>query len=269
MNDLVIKNLYVSVAKDASTPSPLDDAWGTPPRTGGEILKGVTLTIKRGEVHVLMGPNGSGKSTLAMTLMGHPAYTVMKGSVMYQGKNVLKLAPEARAKLGMFLSFQHPVEAPGVPFGVFLRDAYESVKLPKRPISVAAFDMMVAGKAATLGLAYTALARNLNEGFSGGEKKRAEILQMSVLEPSMAILDETDSGLDVDAMRTVAREITALRSKRTGMLVITHYQRILKYLQPDVVHVMVGGRIVASGDRKLAMSIERRGYYSYLSKERL
>lgn len=244
MNTLDIKNLHVSIgAKD--------------------ILKGVTLRIRQGEVHALMGPNGSGKSTLAQVLMGHPAYTVVRGSAMLKGADLLKRTPEARAKLGLFLSFQNPTEVPGVSFVNFLRSAYRATSSRPLPKDFLAY---LEHTATSLGFGRELVSKNLNEGFSGGEKKRAEILQMAVLEPKMAILDETDSGLDVDALRSVARGIDRIRGRSTGVLVITHYQRILRYLKPDVVHIMSSGKIIASGDRKLAAKIERRGY-GWITKE--
>lgn len=261
MNALIINNLRVTVG-GAPTPSSRPLARrDTPPQARGEILNGVSLTVKPGEVHALMGPNGSGKSTLAMTLMGHPGYTVIGGSATYCGKNVLKLTPEARAKLGLFLSFQHPIEVPGVSFMNFLRTAYVNAR--ERQIPPADFLQQVRKKAKLLGFDTGIVERNVNEGFSGGEKKRAEVLQMAVLEPTMAILDETDSGLDIDSLKTVAGGIEKLRSKKFGILVITHYQRILKYLKPDRVHVMVDGTIVASGDGRLAHRLERSGYAAF------
>ncbi len=247
MNALAIKQLRVRVE-------------------GKEILRGVDLSVKQGEVHAVMGPNGSGKSTLAQTLMGHPAYTVMRGAVRFRGKNVLRLAPEERARLGIFLSFQHPMEVSGVPFLNFLRAAYNATSAKKKDVSAVDFVALVRKKVSFLGFGSELIERNLNEGLSGGEKKRAEILQMAVLSPKLAVLDETDSGLDIDALRSVARGIEKLRKTGMSIIVITHYQRILRYLKPDRVHVMVDGKIIASGDRRLAMTLEKKGY-GWLTRE--
>ncbi|MBI4426159.1 MAG: Fe-S cluster assembly ATPase SufC [Candidatus Kerfeldbacteria bacterium] len=274
---LNIKNLHVSVegaptpprAGGAPTTPSLDSARDTPPQAGGEILKGVTLRVAQGEVHALMGPNGSGKSTLAHVLLGHPRYKVTSGSITFKDQNVLSLTPEARAKLGLFLSFQYPMEVPGVSFTNFLRTAYNNTRREKDdPISAVDFVKMLREKAEMLGLKEEFFRRPVNEGFSGGEKKRSEIFQLAALEPSIAILDETDSGLDIDALRIVADGINKLRGQRglesprsgPGILLITHYQRILNYVQPDFVHVLVDGKIVASGDRRLAITLEEKGY---------
>ncbi len=236
---------------------------------GKEILKGVTLSVKQGEVHALMGPNGSGKSTLAHVLLGHPRYQVTGGSILYKGASILGLSPEERAKLGLFLSFQYPMEVPGVSFTNFLRTAYNNTRREKdNPISAVDFVKRLREKAEVLGLKEEFFRRPVNEGFSGGEKKRSEIFQLAVLEPTMAVLDETDSGLDIDALRVVAEGINKLRSSRRsvdlrsgpGILLITHYQRILNYVKPDFVHVLVDGKIAASGDRRLALTLEEKGY---------
>ena len=223
-----------------------------------EILKGLTLTVTQGEVHALMGPNGSGKSTLAYTMMGHPKYVVTGGSISYRGEDILGLTPDARAKLGLFLSFQYPTAIPGVTMHNFLRTATKAVhgdELPARE-----FRNLVKEQMELLKMDPSFATRYVNDGFSGGEKKRAEILQMGVLKPQIAILDETDSGLDIDALRTVAEGVEALRGPDLGVLLITHYQRILNYIKPDQVHVLYRGRIIKSGGSELAMEIEARGY---------
>jgi Fe-S cluster assembly ATP-binding protein len=225
---------------------------------GKEILRGVTLTVRQGEVHALMGPNGSGKSTLAYTLMGHPKYEVTSGSVSYREQDVLTLKPEERARAGMFLSFQYPTAIPGVTMHNFLRTATKAVhgsELPPRE-----FRKMVTEQMERLKMDPSFATRYVNDGFSGGEKKRAEILQMGVLHPQIAILDETDSGLDIDALRTVAEGVEGLRGPDLGVLLITHYQRILNYITPDFVHVMYQGRIIKSGGADLAVEIESKGY---------
>lgn len=230
---------------------------------GKNILKDVVLSINPGEIHAVMGPNGGGKSTLAYTLAGHPKYVVDRGTVRFDNKNLLSMSPDERARKGLFLAFQYPVEIPGVSVQNFLRAAHEARFGPVK--SVLAFREMLKKKAARLGMNQELLSRNLNEGFSGGEKKRVEILQMNALEPVYAVLDETDSGLDVDAIRAVANGIrNIVRTHKTGVIVITHYQRILKYLKPDKVHVMVNGRIVKSGDRTFAAELEKNGYASYV-----
>jgi Fe-S cluster assembly ATP-binding protein len=232
---------------------------------GREILKGINLEIKPGEVHAIMGVNGSGKSTLANILGGKEGYEITKGSVTFDGKELLELDPEVRAREGLFLAFQYPVELPGVLTTYFLRTALNSVRehrgLPA--LSVRDFSVFVKQKAALLELSDEMLKRAVNEGFSGGEKKRNEVFQMAVLEPKLAILDETDSGLDIDALQIVAEGVNKLRSAQNGMLVITHYQRLLNYIIPDVVHVMIDGRIVQSGGKELALKLESQGYAAF------
>ena len=231
---------------------------------GKEILKGVDLTLPQGEVHAIMGPNGTGKSTLAYTLMGHPSYEVTGGEVLYDGQNVLELAPDERSRLGIFLAFQYPVAIPGVTVANFLRTAVNSRRRAVNPddkgVPIPEFRKMLKSKMEMLKVDPAFAGRYLNDGFSGGEKKRAEILQMATLEPKIAILDETDSGLDIDALRIVSEGVNALRGPGLGVLVITHYQRILNYIKPDVVHVMMDGRIVESGGPDLALHLEEHGY---------
>ncbi|MHB8507217.1 MAG: Fe-S cluster assembly ATPase SufC [Candidatus Dormibacteria bacterium] len=225
---------------------------------GKEILKGVDLRVAQGEVHALMGPNGSGKSTLAYTLMGHPKYEVTGGSMRYRGQDLTELQPHERAKAGLFLSFQYPTAIPGVTMHNFLRTATKAVhgdELPPR-----AFRNLVTSEMERLKMDPSFATRYVNDGFSGGEKKRAEILQMGVLKPQIAILDETDSGLDIDALRTVAEGVEGLRGPGLGILLITHYQRILNYVKPDFVHVLYRGRVIKSGGADLALEIESRGY---------
>jgi len=232
---------------------------------GREILKGVNLEIKPGEVHAIMGVNGSGKSTLANILGGKEGYEITAGSVSFDGKELLELDPEIRAREGLFLAFQYPVELPGVLTTYFLRTALNSIREHRgQPaLSVRDFAAFVKEKAKGLDLSEEMLKRAVNEGFSGGEKKRNEVFQMAVLEPKLAILDETDSGLDIDALQIVADGVNKLRSKSNGMLVITHYQRLLNYIVPDVVHVMVDGRIVKSGGKELALELETHGYAAF------
>jgi len=225
---------------------------------GNEILKGVNLTVERGEVHALMGPNGSGKSTLAHTLMGHPRFQVTQGRVLLKGKDILSLPTDERARRGMFLAFQYPVEIPGVKVRHFLRMALKASK-GKEP-SVTEFRKQLFEKMALLEMDRSFSERYVNEGFSGGEKKRNEILQLAMLEPEMAVLDETDSGLDIDALRSVANGMNKLAGPHMGMLLITHYQRILNYVDPHFVHVLFGGRIVRSGGIELAQELEAKGY---------
>jgi Fe-S cluster assembly ATP-binding protein len=232
---------------------------------GREILKGINLEIKPGEVHAIMGVNGSGKSTLANILGGKDGYEVTKGSVEFVGKALLELDPEVRAREGLFLAFQYPVELPGVLTTYFLRTALNSVREHRGEpaLSVRDFAALVKEKAKLLELDDAMLKRAVNEGFSGGEKKRNEVFQMAVLEPKLCILDETDSGLDIDALQTVASGVNRLRSSNNGMLVITHYQRLLNYIVPDVVHVMIDGRIVKSGGKELALELENQGYATF------
>ncbi|WP_448543430.1 Fe-S cluster assembly ATPase SufC [Roseiflexus sp.] len=248
-SDLVIKDLHVSVEEK-------------------EILKGVNLTVKAGTIHAIMGPNGSGKSTLAYTLMGHPGYIVTGGEAWYRGQNILELEPDERSKLGLFLAFQYPVAIPGVTVANFLRAAInahraEEGKDPKETaIPMAQFRKQLREQMTALGIDESFARRYLNEGFSGGEKKRIEILQMAMLEPSMAIMDETDSGLDIDALKIVAQGVNTLyeRHPEMGVLVITHYQRLLNYIKPHFVSVLMDGRIVREGGPELALELEEKGY---------
>ena len=240
-----------------------------------EILRGVNLTVRQGETHALMGPNGSGKSTLANVIMGHPRYVVTQGEIYFNGINLLELSPDKRARLGLFLAFQYPSSVPGVSVGNFLRRALEakrdgydphapetpSGEAPKRKgIPPAEFRKLLNEKMKLLKVDTAFVNRYINEGFSGGEKKRAEILQMAMLEPKMAVLDETDSGLDIDALRIVSEGVNALRGPNMGVLLITHYQRLLNYIQPDIVHVMYKGRIIRTGGPELALELEQKGY---------
>ena len=245
MSELVINNLQVSVEEN-------------------EILKGVNLTIKSGEVHAVMGPNGTGKSTLAYALMGHPKYKITGGDATLDGKDLLDLDPSERSKLGLFLAFQYPVAVPGVSVANFLRTAINAHRKGQNPedkgISIPDFRKKLKEKMALLDMDESFAGRYLNDGFSGGEKKRVEILQMTTLEPKFAILDETDSGLDIDALKIVAHGIKAINKEDQGVLVITHYQRILNYITPDFVHVMLNGRIVESGGPELALRLEEEGY---------
>ncbi|MFH0805049.1 MAG: Fe-S cluster assembly ATPase SufC [Patescibacteria group bacterium] len=223
------------------------------------ILKGVSLAVRSGEVHAIMGPNGSGKSTLASVIMGHPSFTVTGGTMTFNGKSIATKTPEERARLGLFLSFQYPSEVPGLSIENFLRTAYNNLH-PVGQLPVVEFHRRFTAAARQLHLRHDLAQRGLNEGFSGGEKKKLEILQLMVLKPKLAILDETDSGLDIDALKNVAAGINALRDSRRSFVVITHYIRILRYLRPDYVHVMADGAIVRSGGRELAGQIENRGY---------
>lgn len=229
---------------------------------GKEILKGIDLTIRDGEVHALMGQNGAGKSTLSNVIVGHPAYEVTEGSVVYNGKDLLALKPEERAHEGIFLSFQQPVEIPGVSMVNFMRAALNAKRkyLGQEPLAAGDFLKLMREKRKIVELDSKLANRSVNEGFSGGEKKRNEIFQMAMLEPTLSILDETDSGLDVDALRIVAEGFNKLRTPKTSAMVITHYQRLLDYLKPDVVHVLIGGRIVKTGGPGLALEIEARGF---------
>lgn len=223
-----------------------------------EILKGVNLIINKGEVHAVMGPNGSGKSSLSLALMGHPRYKITAGKILLDGKNINLLTPDKRAKLGLFLAMQYPVAVPGVSVFNLLRSANKNLEREK--ISALEFQNKVKKEMKGLKIDEKFLTRSINDGFSGGEKKKAEILQLSILKPKYAILDETDSGLDVDALKTVSKGISTVAGSDIGILLITHYQRILKYVKPDFVHILVDGRIVKSGDFKLAEEIEEKGY---------
>jgi Fe-S cluster assembly ATP-binding protein len=227
-----------------------------------EILRGLTLSVKAGEVHAIMGPNGSGKSTLAQVIAGHDDYVVTDGTVTYKGRNLLDLEPEERAREGVFLGFQYPVEIPGVNNAYLLKAAVNARRRHDGLGEVDAFEFLKLAreKMAELGMDPKLLNRGVNEGFSGGEKKRNEVLQMTVLEPSLAILDETDSGLDIDALKAVAKGINALRSPERAIVLITHYQRLLDYVEPDFVHVLSEGKIVRSGDKSLALELEEKGY---------
>ncbi len=229
---------------------------------GNEILKGINLTVKPGEVHAIMGPNGSGKSTLAKVLAGHPAYEVTKGEVLYEGKNLLELAPDERARAGVFLAFQYPIEIPGVSNAQFLRLAYNEKRkhLGEEELDPLEFKDLLKERAAIVEMDASFMSRAVNEGFSGGEKKRNEILQMAVLEPKLAVLDETDSGLDIDALRIVAGGVNQLRTSENAIILVTHYQRLLNYIVPDYVHVLAGGRIVREGGKELALELEEKGY---------
>ncbi|OGO28173.1 MAG: Fe-S cluster assembly ATPase SufC [Chloroflexi bacterium RBG_16_54_18] len=245
MSELVIRNLHASIDER-------------------EILKGVNLSVNQGEVHALMGPNGTGKSTLAYVLMGHPSYQVTEGEVWFKGQNILELAPDVRAHLGVFLAFQYPVAIPGVTVANFLRTAINAQRKAANPqdkgIPVPEFRRMLIERMNLLKMDQAFAGRYLNEGFSGGEKKRAEVLQMATLKPEIAIMDETDSGLDIDALRIVSEGVNALRGPELGVLLITHYQRILNYIKPDHVHIMLNGQIVESGGSDLALHLEEHGY---------
>ncbi len=227
-----------------------------------EILKGVDLIVGEGEVHAIMGPNGSGKSTLAKILAGHPAYEVTEGEVRYEGQNLLELEPDARAREGVFLAFQYPVEVPGVSNAQFLRLAYNEKRkhLGEEELDPLEFKDLLAERAKVVEMEPSLMSRSVNEGFSGGEKKRNEILQMAVLEPKLAVLDETDSGLDIDALRIVADGVNKLRTAENAIILVTHYQRLLNYIVPDFVHVLYRGRIVRSGGKELALELEEKGY---------
>jgi Fe-S cluster assembly ATP-binding protein len=227
-----------------------------------EILKGIDLTVNAGEVHAVMGPNGSGKSTLAQVLAGHPAYEVTSGSVLYQGQDLLDMEPEERAQAGVFLAFQYPVEIPGVTNAYFLRAAYNEIRKARGEEEIDSLDFvdLLEQKLKVVEWGPEIMSRAVNSGFSGGEKKRNEILQLAVLEPKLAILDETDSGLDIDALRIVAAGVNTLRSQDRSFVVVTHYQRLLNYIVPDFVHVLSNGRIAMSGGKELALELEAKGY---------
>ncbi|HET6201571.1 MAG TPA: Fe-S cluster assembly ATPase SufC [Planctomycetota bacterium] len=229
---------------------------------GREILRGIDLTVRAGEVHAVMGPNASGKSTLAYVLAGREGYEIAGGEVLFEGRNLLAMSPEERAREGLFLAFQYPVEIPGLPTSLFLKSALNAIRKHRGEPELDAFEFLALAKRTMkrLGMDEALLNRPINEGFSGGEKKRNEIFQMSILEPRFCLLDETDSGLDIDALKVVAEGVNALRSPGRGMLLITHYQRLLDYVVPDFVHVLSEGRIVRSGDRSLALELEEKGY---------
>jgi Fe-S cluster assembly ATP-binding protein len=245
MSELIIKNLHVNI----------DDK---------EILKGLDLTIKQGEIHAIMGPNGTGKSTLAYTLMGHPAYVVTEGEIWFKGENLLALEADARSRMGLFLAFQYPVAIPGVTVANFLRTALNARRRAINPedkgVAIPEFRKMLKGEMELLKMDTGFAGRYLNDGFSGGEKKRTEILQMATLKPEIAILDETDSGLDIDALRIVSEGVNALSGPELGVLIITHYQRLLNYIKPQFVHIMLGGRIVETDGPELALHLEEQGY---------
>ena len=229
---------------------------------GKEILKGLNLTVRKGEVHAIMGPNGSGKSTLSSVLVGNPAFEVTEGTVSYQGKDLLELSPEDRSREGLFLSFQYPVEIPGVSMVNFMRAAVNAHREYKgeEPISATDFLKLMREKREFVELDNKLMSRSVNEGFSGGEKKRNEIFQLAMLEPTLAILDETDSGLDIDALRIVANGVNKLKSSENAIIVITHYQRLLDYIKPDIVHVLYKGRIIKTAGPELALELEKKGY---------
>ena len=245
MSELEIRDLHVSIE-------------------GKPILKGVDLVVNQGEVHALMGPNGTGKSTLAYSLMGHPNYDIDKGEAWFKGQNILELDPDERAHLGLFLAFQYPVSIPGVSMANFLRTAINAQRKAENPedkgIPIPEFRTMLKEKMDMLEMDHSFAGRYLNEGFSGGEKKRAEVLQMAALGPEIALMDETDSGLDIDALRIVAEGVNALKSPKFGVLVITHYQRILNYIKPDFVHIMLDGKVAETGGADLALQLEEQGY---------
>lgn len=229
---------------------------------GNQILHGINLTIHAGEVHAIMGPNGSGKSTLAQVLAGHPSYVVEKGTVLYEGRDLLSLSPEDRAKEGIFLAFQYPVEIPGLSNVIFLRTAFNEVRKHRgqEELDPLEFDVYLRQKIKVVEMEMDLVSRRVNEGFSGGEKKKNEILQMAVLEPKLAILDETDSGLDIDALQSVAEAVNRQKTGKNAFLLVTHYQRLLDYIIPDFVHVLLDGRIVKSGGKELALELESKGY---------
>jgi len=245
MSELAIKNLHVSIE-------------------GNHVVRGLNLTIKQGEVHAIMGPNGTGKSTLAYAVMGHPDYEISEGEILFNGVNIVEMAPDERSRKGVFLAFQYPVSIPGVTVANFLRTALNARRRhsdpPMEDIPILDFRRMLKSKMDLLEMDYSFGGRYLNEGFSGGEKKRTEVLQLAVLEPAFAILDETDSGLDIDAIRIVSDGVNALKGPNMGVVVITHYQRILNYIKPDFVHIMFDGRIVESGGEELSHLLEEQGY---------
>ena len=241
MHSLEINDLHVSIGEK-------------------EIVKGLSLTIKTGEVHAIMGPNGTGKSTLSKAIAGHPDYTITSGDVLIDGKSILAMEPDERARAGLFLAFQYPSEIPGVTIANFLRAAQQSRLGEGEELDATAYYKKLYSKMDLLKIDRKFTSRSVNEGFSGGEKKRCEILQMAMLEPTFSLMDETDSGLDIDALRIVSEGVNALRGEKLGIILITHYQRLLNYIVPDYVHVMWDGRIVKSGDKSLALELEARGY---------
>jgi Fe-S cluster assembly ATP-binding protein len=240
---LEIKNLYAGI-------------------DGNEILKGINLTVKKGEIHAIMGPNGSGKSTLAKVLAGHPAYQVTEGEVLYEGKNLLEMPPDERAREGVFMAFQYPIEVPGVSNAQFLRLAYNEKRkhLGEEELDPLEFKDLLKERAKVVEMDASFMTRSVNEGFSGGEKKRNEILQMAVLQPKLAVLDETDSGLDIDALRIVAGGVNQLHNPENAVILVTHYQRLLDYIVPQFVHVLANGRIAKEGGKELALELEQKGY---------
>ncbi len=244
MNTLEIRDLTVALVDTPETP----------------IVKGLNLTIKTGEVHAIMGPNGTGKSTLSKAIAGHPDYAITGGDVLIDGESILEMEPDERARAGIFLAFQYPAEVPGVSIANFLRAAEQARLGEGENVNAPAFYKKLYEKMDALKIDRKFTARSVNEGFSGGEKKRCEILQMAMLEPLFALMDETDSGLDIDALKVVAEGVNALRGEKLGVLLITHYQRLLNYIVPDFVHVMYDGRIVKSGDKNLALELEEKGY---------
>jgi Fe-S cluster assembly ATP-binding protein len=229
---------------------------------GNEILKGINLTVKKGEIHAIMGPNGSGKSTLAKVLAGHPAYEVTAGEVLYEGKNLLEMSTDERARAGVFMAFQYPIEVPGVSNAQFLRLAYNEKRkhLGEEELDPLEFKDLLKERAKVVEMDASFMTRSVNEGFSGGEKKRNEILQMAVLEPKLAVLDETDSGLDIDALRIVAGGVNQLHNPDNAVILVTHYQRLLDYIVPQFVHVLAHGRIAKEGGKELALELEQKGY---------
>ncbi len=256
MSQLEIKDLHASIE-------------------GKEILKGVDFSVKQGQIHAVMGPNGSGKSTLASAIMGHPKYKVSKGDILFDSESVLPLTPDARARKGLFLAFQYPFEVPGVSLATFLRTAYNAVRqggkrgdLGQEMVSVIEFRKLLKEKLKLLDMDESFATRYLNDGFSGGEKKRCEILQLAVLQPKIAVLDETDSGLDIDSVKIVAEGVNRLVGPEMGVVIITHYQRILRYIKPDFVHILLDGRMVKSGGAELAEALEEKGY-DWVKKEQL
>src|ERR687895_847379 len=240
---LEIKNLYAAI-------------------DGNEILKGINLTVRKGEIHAIMGPNGSGKSTLAKVLAGHPQYEVTAGEILFEGRNLLEMTPDERAREGVFMAFQYPIEVPGVSNAQFLRLAYNEKQkhLGEEELDPLEFKDLLKERAKIVEMDASFMTRAVNEGFSGGEKKRNEILQMAVLEPKLAVLDETDSGLDIDALRIVAGGVNKLHGPDKAVILVTHYQRLLNYITPDYVHVLSGGRIVKEGGKELALELEEKGY---------